>query len=446
MPEADVMIIEDDAPLREALCESLRAHDLTVCSASDGTEALSVLGNTNVNVIVSDINMEPMDGCQLLSRLRSDHAEIPAVMMTAYGTIEQAVDVMRHGASDFLVKPVEIDTLLEVVNRYLNSEQPGDDIVAEDPGSRQLLKIARRVAATDVTVTISGESGSGKEVIARYIHDQSQRRDKPFIAINCAAIPENMLEAVLFGHEKGAFTGAVAAHAGKFEQAQGGTLLLDEISEMDIGLQAKLLRVIQQREVERIGGKRTIDLDVRVLATTNRDLRQSVSEGHFREDLYYRLHVFPLTLLPLRKRPGDILPLFGRAVRRYHSGNGPVPQLSDEATASLLAHTWPGNVRELENLVQRSLIMQSGPQIDDVDLVFEPPADVAGTTAEAADLQHSLRHREKQVIVDALEQSGGSRKEASEILGISPRTLRYKLARLRKEGMLPPASATTRAI
>lgn len=437
MHSLDVLIVEDDAPLRQALCNTLEANDFSVCSATDGREALSMLDKTEVGVVLSDINMAPMDGRELLSRLRQRFPMVPAVMMTAYGTIEQAVDAMRDGASDYLVKPVDVDGLLDVIKRHVDPGAHSGDIVADDPVSKSLLSVARRVAGTDATVTISGESGSGKEVVARYIHTHSSRAEQPFVAINCAAIPENMLEAVLFGYEKGAFTGAAAAHPGKFEQAQGGTLLLDEISEMDIALQAKLLRVIQEREVERIGGRKIISLDVRVLATTNRDLRRYVSDGRFREDLYYRLNVFPLEVQPLRERRGDVLPLFRRGLARHHQGAGPAPVLTADSEQRLLAHDWPGNVRELDNLVQRTLIMLPSHEIRPEDLVFESLHSPPDETSAATQLQDNLRHREQQVIIDALEQSNGNRKAAAAALGVSPRTLRYKLARLREEGVFP---------
>lgn len=308
-------------------------------------------------------------------------------------------------------------------------------VVAEDPRSRRLIEIARRVAATDVTVTISGESGSGKEVFARFIHNASARRDRPFVAINCAAIPENMLEALLFGHEKGAFTGASNAHAGKFEQANGGTLLLDEISEMDLGLQAKLLRVLQEKEVERIGGTKPIRLDVRVLATTNRDLKLAVAEGRFREDLYYRLNVFPLAIPPLRERPGDIAPLAEMALRKHRIEPADSIRFSDDARLMLEAYGWPGNVRELENLVQRSLILLAGNTIEASDLAFEDDYDVADS---GADLQSGLKNREYQMIIDALKAMNCRRADVAESLGISPRTLRYKLARMRESGIAIP--------
>ena len=290
------------------------------------------------------------------------------------------------------------------------------------------------------THLISGESGSGKEVIARFLHEQSPRRDRPFVAINCAAIPENMLEAVLFGYEKGAFTGATAAHAGKFEQADHGTLLLDEISEMDLGLQAKLLRVLQEREVERIGGRKTLPLDVRVLATTNRNLREHVVDGLFREDLYYRLNVFPIHIPPLRDRPLDILPLADMLLQRHRPAGAERLVLADDARDRLLAHDWPGNVRELENLLQRTAILARGETIRAADLAFETEAGTKTLSAadDSGELRCGLRDREFQLIVDALRASGGKRGAAAESLGISPRTLRYKLARMREAGFEIP--------
>lgn len=443
MPDAHVLIVEDDDTLRAALTATLRKRDMAVSGAASGDEALDILRNKHVDVVVTDVQMQPMDGCELLRQIRELDPAMPAILMTAYGTVEQAVDAMRQGASDYLVKPVESGVLLDVVRRHLVAEVDSSGPVAADRRSVELLSMARRVAASDATVTISGESGCGKEVIARYIHDHSPRAKKPFIAINCAAIPENMLEAVLFGYEKGAFTGASSANPGKFEQAQGGTLLLDEISEMDIGLQAKLLRVIQEREVERIGGNRTISLDVRVLATTNRDLRACAANGSFREDLYYRLNVFPLVLAPLRERPDDILPLARLAIARFSDGKGPAPELADDACAALLAHSWPGNVRELNNLMQRSLILLRGSTVRASDLMIDPAASVPAAAGAPIDdaaeqLQDKLKHSEQQIIIDALAANNGNRKAVAKTLGISPRTLRYKLARLREAGVSLP--------
>jgi two-component system response regulator FlrC len=439
IPNKSVLIVEDDAALRDALVDTLRANDISVVSADGGAEALAVLNSEEIGLVVSDVQMHPMSGPELLQAIRQRDASLPTILMTAYGTIEQAVQEMRSGAADYLVKPIEADALIEIVKRHLDVDVRTGDPIAADPWSRKLLATAKRVASTDATVTISGESGCGKEVIARYIHNYSNRSDKPFVAINCAAIPENMLEAVLFGYEKGAFTGASAAHPGKFEQAQGGTLLLDEISEMDVNLQAKLLRVIQEREVERIGARKSITLDVRVLATTNRNLRECVTKGVFREDLYYRLNVFPLHIPALRERPGDILPLAKFAIERHYDRSRPRPKLTADAKKALLAHSWPGNVRELENLIHRSLILLLEDTISASDLDIElTVGELEGDANSTAALHDNLKQQERHIIVEALNACHGNRSAAAQKLGISPRTLRYKVARLRKAGVVLP--------
>ena len=452
--QATVLIVEDDPSLREALCDTLELAGYPVVAAKDGPAALEVLDREAISIVVSDVQMPDMDGHSLLKRIRSRNPELPVVLMTAYGTVQKAVDAMRSGAADYLLKPFDADVLVDMVGRYC-PQQAADDgqVVAEDRRTRELLALAARVARTDATVMVTGESGTGKEVFARYIHDNSTRRNGPFVAINCAAIPENMLEAVLFGYEKGAFTGAYQARAGKFEQAQGGTLLLDEISEMDLGLQAKLLRVLQEREVERLGGRDIIALDVRVIATSNRVMREEVAAGRFREDLFYRLNVFPLHLAPLRERPRDILPIAQRLIERHCPPGMALPSLCPNAERLLLAHPWPGNVRELENVLQRAIILMSGDCIEACDLHFElggpgvanteiaftarvgePLREVGGERLDA-----DLKSREQELILEALAAGNGSRKLAAERLGISPRTLRYKLARLREQGVAVPA-------
>ena len=449
MSDGLILVVEDDAALREALEETLRDAGYTVEVAADGAEAMLMIEQALPALVVSDVQMSPVDGLELLASLREQHPEVPVVLMTAYGSIEQAVSAMQRGAMDYLAKPFEASALIEMVARYLPTAQGGaDDLIAQDPKTLALTALARRLAANDLTVMISGESGTGKEVFARFIHRQSCRADAPFVAINCAAIPENMLEAMLFGYEKGAFTGAQTAHPGKFEQAQGGTLLLDEISEMGQPLQAKLLRVLQEREVERLGGRKVMDLDVRVIATTNRDLKAEVAQGNFREDLFYRLNVLPLNLPPLRERVGDILPL-AEEVLRTSPGIG-AQRFSSAAAARLTEYRWPGNVRELTNLVQRAAVLSDGSVIEVEHLLFEAePARVAsvemplaaGTADVTADeappvvsLEEDLRAREREVIFEALRTGGGSREAAAARLGISPRTLRHKLARLREEG------------
>lgn len=428
---ASVLVVEDDTALREAMVETLRDSTPNVLSAADGASAVALLDSHEIGLVISDIQMQPTDGLQLLREIKRRHANIPAILVTGHGSIEDAVTAMQLGAKDYLLKPIVASDLKRLVDEYLPTA-PVEQPVAGDQVTLDLLAVAQRVAKTDVTVTISGPSGSGKEVFAQFLHRESNRRDKPFVAINCAAIPETMLEAVLFGYEKGAFTGASSAHAGKFEQANRGTLLLDEVSEMDLGLQAKLLRVIQEREVERLGGREVIPLDVRVIATTNRDLKQFVADGKFREDLYYRLNVFPLYVPPLCDRRDDILPLARHIIKRLGSAG---VELSATAADALLAHNWPGNVRELENLLQRSLILLAGKELSAADLSFEH---APNRTDMGGDLSDGLRNKEFRLISEALVQHAGKRTAVAEALGISPRSLRYKLARMRDAGLTIP--------
>ena len=456
---AKVLLVEDDRALREALADTLALGGHAYRAVDCAEAALAALAQEPFGLVISDVNMPGMDGHQLLALIRQRQPQLPVLLMTAFAAVERAVDAIRQGAADYLVKPFEPKTLLALVDRHAlgrvtATEQDGP--VALEPASVQLLELATRVAQSDSTVLITGESGTGKEVLARFIHQQSPRAAKPFIAINCAAIPDNMLEATLFGHEKGSFTGAIASAPGKFELAEGGTILLDEISEMPQGLQAKLLRVLQEREVERVGGRKPISLDIRVLATSNRDLAGEVAAGRFREDLYYRLSVFPLAWQPLRQRPADILPLAERLLAKHVKKMNHAPiRLSPQAQASLVSHAWPGNVRELDNAIQRALILQQGGLIQPQDLCLTAtvgslapaprpflamvPASVPVApeviTAEASALGEDLRRHEFQMIIDILRSERGRRKEAAERLGISPRTLRYKLAQMRDAGM-----------
>ncbi|KRW68080.1 Fis family transcriptional regulator [Pseudomonas sp. TTU2014-105ASC] len=458
---AKILLVEDDHSLREALGITLQLGGYEYRAVDCAEAALVALSEELFGLVISDVNMPGMDGHELLGLIRQRYPHIPVLLMTAFGAVARAVDAMRQGAVDYLVKPFEPGTLLELLARHVNgtvdtAESEGP--VACELSSQQLLSLAARVAQSDSTVLISGESGTGKEVLARYIHQQSSRVGKPFIAINCAAIPDNMLEATLFGHEKGAFTGAIASQPGKFEQADGGTLLLDEISEMPLGLQAKLLRVLQEREVERVGGRRPIVLDIRVLATTNRDLAGEVAAGRFREDLFYRLSVFPLAWPPLRQRPADILPLAERLLASHARKMRQVPaRLSAEAQRCLVQYGWPGNVRELDNAIQRALILQQGGLIQPGDLCLVAPGiqaslPVVGAPGQslgepAVDvvepgnaLGDDLRRREFQLIIDTLRAERGRRKETADRLGISARTLRYKLAQMRDAGLDVEAS------
>ncbi len=457
MNQFPVLLVEDDPTLREALTETLRLAGYDVLTAGDGTVALQVLDSSAVAAIVTDYQMAPMDGYELLRQVREQYPQLPVLLMTAHGTIEHAVRSMAEGATDYIVKPFSAQSLIDKLQAVIPGVPASSDLVAEDPLTLNLLEIARKVAPSETTVLLTGESGTGKEVFAQFIHQQSRRADGPFVAINCAAIPENMLEAVLFGHEKGAFTGAHQVRAGKFEQAQGGTLLLDEISEMDINLQAKLLRVLQEKEVERIGSHRSIPLDVRVIATTNRNLRKQIETGKFREDLYYRLSIFPIELPPLRQRPGDIEPLAQHFIAECRRTSDTPLQFCDEAINRLRTHDWPGNVRELHNTLQRAAILCAGGVIRARDLYFESTPGASAATPTNAAVTHlsvstatgsgafnerrlhdNLQSVEHQLVVDALAAGDGSRKKAAEILGISPRTLRYKIARLRDAGVSVP--------
>jgi len=483
MNTPNVLIVEDDRELREALCTTLKLAGMKYFEADCAENALVALDKRNFDIVVSDVNMPGMSGHELLAQVKSKVPGLPMMLITAFGQIKDAVDAMQAGADDYLVKPFEPQTLIDSIEKIVGANsntEISEAPVAKAEFTKEFFRVASKVAKTESTVMISGESGTGKEVLARYIHNNSPRKNKPFVAINCAAIPENMLEAMLFGHEKGAFTGAYNSSPGKFEQANGGTLLLDEVSEMDLGLQAKLLRVLQEREVERVGGKKPIKLDVRVLATTNRALKSYVDAGKFREDLFYRLSVFPMAWKPLRERPDDILPIAEKLLQVHATKmrRGPV-SLNAECKAMLLSYPWPGNVRELDNAVQRSLILAEGNTIKASDFILDMPEstgvlptntahEAASTSAEVAvddyitldedgtqacttpadsevqslnvDIDSSalgkdLKLREYQIIIDTLRDENGKKKQTAERLGISPRTLRYKLAQMRDLGI-----------
>lgn len=457
-----ILIVEDDADLREAVADTLLLQDYDVITAESGETAIIKLKQQSFDFIVSDVSMPGISGHELLEHVRAHYPQIPMLLVTAYAAVEKAVDAMQRGAVDYLVKPFQPTQLIQLIESHsMVAPMVSDEPVARDASSQHVLALARKVANTDSTILISGESGTGKEVLARYIHQYSNRSNAPFVAINCAAIPENMLEATLFGHEKGAFTGAIASQVGKFEQADGGTLLLDEVSEMDLGLQAKLLRVLQEKEVERIGGRKTIQLDVRVLATTNRNLLDEVKAGRFREDLYYRLSVFPLQWQPLRQRKADIIPLAERLLAKHGAKmQKPCVALDASAKSVLLSYDWPGNIRELDNAIQRALILQSGSTITATELgvtgehlidfetvrnesidedvsVFDEQVEAPGelTNQKIDGIHANLKHKEFEIILDALRIHSGRKNKAAEHLGISSRTLRYKLARMRELGM-----------
>lgn len=442
MSKLTVLIAEDDKELLQALTDTLTLAGYKVYAANNLSNAVSVLNKNHIDLIVSDVNFNDENnfnlqtGLDLLKYTRENAQVIPFVLMTAYATVDKAVEAVKLGAIDYLVKPFEAEQLINIVEKNVSVKKDESIFVAVDDESIRIKKLAAQVSNTDVSILINGESGTGKEVLASYIHQCSSRNDKPFVAINCAAIPENMLEAMLFGYEKGAYTGAHTSNPGKFEQAQYGTLLLDEISEMDIILQAKLLRVLQEKQVERLGGKKVIDLDVRIIATTNRNIKKDVEEGRFREDLYYRLSVFPITLKPLRERSDDILPIIESLLYKYKNIAGAVA-ISDAAKDKLLTYQWPGNVRELDNMVQRAIVLSNGSLIQPQHIYIDDEKQLS--TTNQID-KNSLKDNERSLILHALKEGNGSRKHAAEKLGISPRTLRYKLARLKDEGVEVPSA------
>jgi len=480
----EVLIVEDDAALREAIQVTLELEGVQFSVAENAEIALDLLKRGRPKMVVSDIRLPGLSGLDLLNRCRGLYAEVPFVLMTAFAETKVAVEALRAGAKDFLLKPFRPDQLIEVIRRYAPcpspSSAPNADLIAVDPSSLQLVQKVERVARTDTSVLLLGESGSGKEVMARFLHQRSLRAEKAFVAINCAAIPSSLLEATLFGHEKGAFTGAIKAQSGKFELAQGGTIFLDEIGEMPLELQSKILRVLQERQVERVGSHLTIELDVRVVAATNQDLSKRVANGQFREDLFYRINVFPIKIPPLRDRPRDILALADRFLFKYRASMGfPHAKLSDDCRRILETYHWPGNVRELENTIQRGLLLCDGFDIKpvDIDLSLDSPVmqtqtlkideghkqetaqvDTAAHKRSVAEREESspgsepavvddeqsstkdkdVRQVEQDHIIAVLRRVNGSRKKAIELLGISERTLRYKIKQWRTSGIDVP--------
>ncbi len=473
-----ILVAEDDPGMRGLLERILAQAGYAVTTAEDGQAALQTFRRERPALLVTDLKMPRLDGMALLRRVLAEAPGTPAVVLTAFGTVEGAVEAMRLGAFDYLSKPLpDPEHLRDVVARALAARgaSPAAETlgpVYEDPAFAHVMALVDAVAPRDTTVLLTGESGVGKEVVARAVHDRGPRRDGPFVALNCAALPETLLESELFGHEKGAFTGATGAHPGLFEQAQGGSLLLDEVGEMQPALQAKFLRVLETRQVVRLGGTRERDVDTRVIAATNRDLDAEVTQGRFRQDLLFRLNVFPIHLPPLRERPGDIFPLAHHFLRVLGTGPGRTPpSLSPGARDALLAHGWPGNVRELMNALERASILASGGEIQPEHMGLTPagtpaaapgtavpvrgqgqgqgpsqgsrapegaadpgdasapdatPASAPDATPDAAPAA-TLKEMERQAIIDALAAVDGNRRKAARRLGIALRTLQYKI-------------------
>lgn len=436
-----LLLVTKDDSLQDALQASLLVGNILLQRRHCCTEALLELNTLGLELLIIDTAINRDEICALVRNVRQTRPGLPVLMVSDYKLVPVAVEAIKAGANDYVLKPFDACQLTELVDALLAGTRRKSSLIVEDELSRQVAELARRVAESSASVMITGESGTGKEMIARYIHESSSRANKPFVAINCAAIPETMLESILFGYEKGAFTGAHASKGGKFEQADNGTLLLDEISEMDLGLQAKLLRVLQEKEVERLGGSKTIPLDVRIIATTNRNLRQEVAEGRFREDLFYRLNVFPLHLPKLNERRNDIVPLARRFIELYQPAPG--YELDQTASRVLIEHDWHGNVRELENVIQRALILTNDKTISCQSILFEEGLQdetrqgAAFAFPDRKNLDNDLKSLEKEIIINTVGHL--SRKEAAEKLGISQRTLRYKLAQFRKEGIAIPA-------
>ncbi len=443
-----ILIADDDPSMRAALAETVRRLGYDVQLSMDGQDALERAAKTKPWLVLTDLKMPRLGGLDLVKDLKRRSPSTVLVLMTAYGTVETAVEAMKYGASDYLLKPFSTD-LLERVIANLHSATPDDppqagftsgeqrSILSQDPGMIRLLSTIEGVAASQATIMISGESGTGKELLARFIHSRSPRAHRPFIAVNCAALPDGLLESELFGYERGAFTGAVMRKQGKFEMAHTGTLLLDEISEMNLGLQAKLLRVLQEREVDRVGGREPVTVNIRVIATTNRSLYREVEAGRFREDLFYRLNVFPVTVPPLRERSSDIPLLARHFAKATAARNGlPAPSISDAALARLHERPWKGNVRELENVMERAVLLATGGMIapehvseDTVAPITVRPAE--GQTSSGTG-NGSLWEMERELIFQTLARTKDNRTHAARELGISIRTLRNKLREYRQ--------------
>ncbi|MBE0644695.1 MAG: sigma-54-dependent Fis family transcriptional regulator [Bacteroidetes bacterium] len=454
MSEFNILVVDDEESQRAAIAGFLRKKGFTVDEAANGRDAITFVRSHHIDLVLTDFRMPDLTGGDVLRAVRDINPDIPVVVITAFGSIETAVDIMKTGAFDYLQKPVELEELLLIIgrarehcmlvseNRLLRAQLAERysfaNIISQSGPMEEVLNTAGRVANSKASVLVRGESGTGKELIARAIHTASDRRDKPFVVVNCAALPETLFESELFGHEKGSFTGADRQRIGKFEQANGGTLFIDEVGDIPLLIQVKLLRALQFGQIERVGGSETLQLDVRIVAATNRDLESMIAEGSFREDLYYRLNVVTIPLPALRDRREDIGPLVQEFITKYADINGKaVRSLSHEAMDALMRYDFPGNVRELENIMQRAVVLTRDDTITTRDLPPNITAAVAAPLAgapellELGDLTERVESLERILIDKALEKSGGNQVRAAEILGISERTLRYKLAKLR---------------
>ena len=436
------MLVDKDSNDRSAIAARLAEAGHRVSAVGDSLAAFEKVIRDHYDLVITELNLPHMSGIELLKRIRDANQSLPVIVISADAGVSEAVEAMRSGASDFIVKPLTAEMIgiiaTQTPSRPFNAIRGKQDkkptIITKNKEMHRLLEQSRDIADSQASIFVQGESGTGKELFARHIHNHSNRRHKPFVAINCSALPETLLESELFGHEKGSFTGAVTSKKGKFELANHGTMLLDEISEMDIQLQSKLLRVLQEREIDRIGGMEPIPVDVRIIATTNRDIEKQIRDGRFREDLFYRLNVVPFHLPPLRDKRDDIPLLAQHFIEKYNRLDGRnVKGLTEEVVELLMQKPWKGNVRELENVIERALLMCKGDLIQKDDLLTHDKSDAAEDVKLPFVPTVSLREMEKKVIFSALDQTDGNRTRAADILGISVRTLRNKLNEYREK-------------
>ena len=446
-----ILIVDDELIVRNFLAETLRRKKFDVTVAEDGKKAIALCQVQTFDLVITDMKMPHITGIDVLKKVKELSPKTVVIVITAFGSIENAVDAMKHGAFNYLLKPFSPDTIEAVIekarehlglveeNTYLRQEistnRPGLKVIAESPAMQKVLQDAKNVAATNANVFIHGESGSGKEVIAHIIHNSSPRANRPFIKVNCAAVPESLIESEFFGHEKGSFTGASARRIGRFELANGGTLLLDEITETPLPLQAKLLRVTQEQEFERVGGSRPIKVDVRLISTSNRNMKEAIAEKKLREDLYYRLNVVPIFIPPLRERKEDILPLAEYFLEKTAAENHREKKiLTAEARNKLLAYSWPGNVRELSNVIERAVVLDCGKQVAASHLFIETPSEQAHEESvddsQKIPVGMTLQELEKRLIIETLLAQQNNKKKTAEVLGITPKILEGKISKL----------------
>jgi DNA-binding NtrC family response regulator len=443
----NILIIDDEAAQRDILTGYLKKKGYKIFSASSGKEGIEIAKNNSVDIILSDFKMPDLNGIEVLEQVKKINPEISFVIVTAYGTVENAVRAMRLGAFDYISKPVDLDELDLMIERIiehknlksenqllktqLQEKHKISSIISQSRKMEEVINVAARVADSKATVLITGENGTGKEVLAKAVHYMSSRKEKPFVAVNVPALTETLLESELFGHEKGAFTGADKLRKGRFEIAHGGTIFLDEVGDIPQSVQVKLLRVLQEHHFERVGGTEKIEVDVRIIAATNKDLEQKIKDGTFREDLYYRLNVVSIKIPPLRERKEDILPMIESFIQKYCKANNRGNlDISKEAVDVLMKYNYPGNVRELENIVERAVVLTRNKIITLNDL----PINIKGfkeeksiTASEKGTLTEQVEALEKQLIFDALQESGGNQTKAGKLLGLTERNLRYKL-------------------